>query len=192
MSDIGEYDHVNNVKRHSTEEQLKSKMLAALKGDSRGYDALLRDVTSLLRAFYARRMRKAAHDVEDLVQETLMALHTRRESYDHRRAFTPWLFSIARHKLIDHYRLTRHDQTIDGLDDILVAEGFERSVHAAMDVDRLLTALPRKQARAIRDTKILGLSVAEAARHAGLTVSDVKVSIHRGMRTLTDGIALGR
>lgn len=173
----------------STEGQLKSRMLAGLEGDASAHAGLLRAVTPLLKSFFARRLRDDAGDLEDLVQETLIAVHTRRGSFDRDRPFTPWLYSIARHKLMDHFRRSYRHHPIEGLEDILVAEGFEQSSNAAMDVDRLLQTLPRKQARAIRDTKVLGLSVAEVAARAGLSVSDVKVSVHRGMKALTGCVA---
>jgi RNA polymerase sigma-70 factor (ECF subfamily) len=168
-----------------SEGDLKARMLAGLGGDARAHAALLRAVTPLLRAFFARRMPDHVGDVEDLVQETLIALHTRRSSFERERPFTPWLFSIARHKLIDHFRRSRRHQPIDGLEEILASEGFEQSSNAAMDVERLLRHLPEKQARVIRETKLQGLSVADVAARAGLGVSDVKVSVHRGLKTLS-------
>jgi RNA polymerase sigma-70 factor (ECF subfamily) len=129
--------------------------------------------------------------IEDLVQETLIAIHTRRGSFERDRPFTPWLFSIARHKLVDHFRRTVRHQPIDGLEDILVSEGFEQSSNAALDVDRLLQALPAKQAHVIRETKIQGLSVAEVAAQRGISQSDVKVSVHRGLKTLAGCVTAG-
>lgn len=176
--------------RRSTEAQLKSRMVAGLDGDAAAHAGLLRAVTPLLRSFFARRMRDNEADVEDLVQEALIAVHTRRASFERDRPFTPWLFSIARHKLVDHFRRAHRHQPIEGLEEILVAEGFEQSSNAAMDVDRLLQTLPEKQARTIRETKVYGLSVAEVAARAGLSVSDVKVSVHRGMKALSGSVGV--
>lgn len=169
----------------SSEAQLKARMLAGLGGDARSHAELLREVAPLLRSFFARRLHDGVDEAEDLVQETLIAVHTRRGSFDRDRPFTPWLFSIARHKLVDHFRRSHRHQPIDGLEEILVSEGFEQSSNAAMDVDRLLQTLPAKQALAIRETKLHGLSVADVAARTGLSVSDVKVSVHRGMKTLS-------
>ena len=167
-----------------SDEQLRALMLAGLDGNGEAHAALLGLLASLLRPFYRRRMRADADDIEDLVQETLIAVHDRRASYDRRRAFTPWLFAIARYKMIDHFRRRSRLQPIDGLDEMLVAEGFEDASLARVDVARLLDRLPPKQARAIRDTRIEGLSVAEAAARAGIGESDVKVSVHRGLKAL--------
>ena len=74
------------------------------------------------------------------------------------------------------------------MDDIFVAEGFEEAVTARLDVDNLLNALSPKQARAIRETRIDGKSVAEAAVAAGIGESDVKVSVHRGLKAIANRI----
>jgi RNA polymerase sigma-70 factor (ECF subfamily) len=113
-----------------------------------------------------------------------MAIHTRRATYDRARPFMAWTYGVARYKMIDHFRQTRHHVTIDDLEDILVAEGFEDACTARMDVTKLLGELPPKQARAIRDTRIGGMSVAESAEARGWSEADVKVSVHRGLKAL--------
>ena len=168
----------------ATEAALKDLMTAGLDGDSAAHAAMLRRITPLLRSFFARRMRDGAADLDDLVQEALIAVHTRRESFDRGRAFTPWLYSLARHKLVDHFRRNANHLPVEGLEEILAVEGFERQSNAHMDVNRLLDTLSAKQARAIRQTKIEGMSVAEVAAQSGLSISDVKVSVHRGLKTL--------
>lgn len=175
--------------QRSSEAQLKTRMLAGLDGDSKAHSDLLRAITPLLRAFFGRRMQNGSADVEDLVQDALIAVHTRRDSFDRERAFTPWLFSIARHKLVDHFRRSHRHQSIEGLEDILISEGFEQSSNASIDIDRLLGTLPEKQARVIRETKLQGLSVAEVAARAGFGASDVKVSVHRGLKALSASVA---
>jgi RNA polymerase sigma-70 factor (ECF subfamily) len=66
----------------------------------------------------------------------------------------------------------------------LISEGFEDAVNARVDVGGLLATLPLKQARSIRDTHLTGKTVAEAAASAGIGESDVKVSVHRGLKAL--------
>jgi RNA polymerase sigma-70 factor (ECF subfamily) len=86
--------------------------------------------------------------------------------------------------MIDNFRRVQRLQPIDGLEDELVADGFEDASSARIDVDDLLGTLPDKQARMIRATRIEGLSIAEAAAAAGLGESDVKISVHRGIKAL--------
>jgi RNA polymerase sigma-70 factor (ECF subfamily) len=167
-----------------SEEQLRAWMTCGLDGDGAAHAALLRALVPLLQSYYRRRMGAARDDIEDLVQETLIAVHTRRASYDRDRPFVAWLYAIARYRMIDHFRRQRVTVPAEDLDDILVAEGFEDSCSARMDIATLLAGLSPKQARAIRDTHIEGLSVAEAAEAAQIGESDVKVSVHRGMKAL--------
>ena len=170
--------------RRPSEPYLRQLMTEALQGNARSYDALLRAVTPLLMTFDGRRLHQGEADAQDLVQDTLMAIHMRRESYDGSRPFTPWLFAIARHKLVDHFRRRRVTTNIDELGDILRVEGFDEAIEARLDVEALLGSLPGKQAGAIRHTRLNGLSVTEAARKMGIGESDVKVSVHRGLKRL--------
>jgi len=168
--------------RHS-EAELRALMAAGLDGDAAAHAALLRTLVPLMRSFFRRRMR-GDEDIEDLVQETLIAIHTKRGTYDRDRPFTAWLYAVARYRLIDHLRRRRVSVPIEDVEAILATEGFEEALTARVDVDRLLSGLSTKQARAIRDTHLDGLSVAEAADGARIGRSDVKVSVHRGLKAL--------
>ncbi len=166
------------------ESQLRAWMIGGLDGRAADHAALLHALVPLLRAFYRRRVPGGSDDIEDMVQETLIAVHTRRATYDRDRAFTAWLFAIARYKMIDHFRRNRQHVPIDDLADVLATEGFEHSSNARIDVEGLLEELPEKQARVIRATRLDGLSVAETAMAGGIGESDVKVSVHRGLKAL--------
>ena len=166
------------------EDDLRAMMIAGLAGDGRAHAALLRSLAPMLARFYRRRCQSDGSDIEDLVQETLIAIHERRGTYDPERPFTAWLFAIARYKMIDSFRRRRATCDIADLEHILIEEGFEDVVAARMDVGRLLDTLPPKQAEAIRRTRLDGASVAEHAADAGLGESDVKVSVHRGLKAL--------
>jgi RNA polymerase sigma factor (sigma-70 family) len=166
------------------EDALRGLMADGLDGDAAAHAALLRLLVPLLRGFYRRRANGSDDDIEDLVQETLIAVHTRRSTYDRDRAFTAWLFAIARYKMIDHFRRAGRLRPIEGLEEMLVAEDFESGTIARLDVEHLLAGLPPKQARMIRATRIEGLSVSEAAQADGIGESDVKVSVHRGLKAL--------
>ena len=158
-------------------------MVAGLDGDTRAQHALLSALVPLLRRYYARRMGSAA-DLEDLVQDTLIAVHTRRASYDRARPFGPWLYAVARYKMIDHFRKSRAEVGYDEVADLLGDGGFENAISARLDVDAALTTLTAKQAATIRATKIEGLSIAETAARDNLTEADVKISVHRGLKAL--------
>ena len=169
--------------RHA-EQQLWNWMVASLGGDATAHHQLLTALLPLLRAFFRKRLPGQGDDIEDLVQEVLIAVHTKRVTYDPARPFSGWLFGIARYKLADHFRRSGRHVPLEGLEDILVAEGFEEAAIARADVGRLLGLIAPKQAAAIRATRLEGLSTVEAAAAQGIGESDVKVSVHRGLKAL--------
>lgn len=159
-------------------------MLEALDGDAAAYASLLRALVPGLRAFFKRRL--GSDDVvEDLVQETLIAVHARRATFDRSRLFTAWLFAIARYKLVDHFRRSKHYRLMEELNEELATASFEDASAAAIDIDRLLGTLSAKQRHAIRATRIDGHSIAEAALSAGIGQSDAKMSVQRGLKRLS-------
>jgi len=166
--------------------QFKALMLAALAGDAAAYRSLLTALTPHLRAYYAKRLSRRA-DAEDLVQETLIAIHVKRASYDPSLPFTAWLHAIARYKLIDHLRRSGVRRTLPIEEaEAVVAEENADAAEAARDVEQLLARLPEKKRALVRDVKIEGLSTAEAAAKTGLSESAVKVNVHRSLRKLAE------
>ncbi len=167
----------------ANDDHLRTLMRAGLDGDADAHRALLQAVAVLLRGFYRRRITDAAL-VEDLVQESLIAIHTRRASYDRDRPLLPWVYAVARYKLIDRLRQTRVTVPIDEAEWLSDGEDAAAAFDARHDIDWMLGTLPVKQAAVIRATKLDGLSVAETAAREALSESDVKVSVHRGLRAL--------
>ncbi|KKX27610.1 sigma-70 family RNA polymerase sigma factor [Rhizobium sp. LC145] len=171
----------------NSEQSLKQLMLLSLDGDEGAYRRLLHSLRTLLITYYGRRMGGGTRaDMEDLVQETLLALHSRKATYDRERPFTAWFFAIARYKLIDHHRGHggRAAAEIELAEDI--EDGFgEEALTARMDVERLLETLPAKQREFIRQVRLEGQSVSDTADRYGQTESAIKVGIHRGIKALS-------
>ncbi len=169
------------------EHRLRPLWLQAQTGDERAYREALALIAERLRGYFSRRMSGALQDAEDLVQETLLVLHLQRGTYDTGVPVTAWLHGIARHKLVDLWRRQgRSDRLFESFDDLSEAEhpaGSDEPT-ARRDLARLLEALPPAQRQSIVDTKIEGLSVADAARRAGVSESAVKVNVHRGLKRL--------
>ena len=179
------------------EDELKGLMVAALGGDERAYREALTRIGRYLRGYYKTRLTRWARssgDAEDLVQETLMALHARRDTYDPEQPFTPWLYAIARYKLIDHFRRTRASAANISVDDAkeIIAYDDRAAIESSLDLNRLLEHLPERFGSAIRYVKLDGLSVAQAASKCGMSESAVKVNVHRGMKALSALVAKGR
>jgi RNA polymerase sigma-70 factor (ECF subfamily) len=167
------------------EAKLKALMIASLDGHARAYQALLRLSAERLRSYFRRRLAGREADVEDLVQETLIAIHRKQASYDTDLPFTAWLHGIARYRLIDFLRREYRQASLP-LDDEFEAEddGAVDSILAEMDVANLLARLSPKQADAIRLTRIEGLSVRDAAEASGQSEPSIKVNVHRGIGRL--------
>lgn len=169
------------------EPRLKGLMLAGLAGEAAPYRRLLDELSGLLRAYYGRRCPPGL-DAEDLVQETLIAVHTRRATYDAGQPFTAWAYAIARYKLIDALRRAKAHlrapvEEADALFALGGGDGAEAAM-AARDLERVMAVLPERTRALIRETKIAGLSTREAAEKHGMTESAVKVAIHRGLKSL--------
>ena len=166
------------------EPRLKGLMLAGLAGEAGPYRRLLDELSGLLRAYYGRRCPPGV-DAEDLVQETLIAVHTRRATYDAGQPFTAWAYAIARYKLIDALRRGRaHLRAPAEEAEALFVPADADAAMAARDLERVMADLPPRTRSLIRETKIEGLSTREAAERHGMTKSAVKVAIHRGLKTL--------
>lgn len=178
----------------SAESELRPLMIASLGGDAAAHRLLLTRLSASLRGYFKRRLARigrGAAEAEDLTQETLLAIHLRRATYDPRQPLTPWVHAIARYKLIDHLRRTKAgaaDLPIEAAEDVL-AEDDRGATESAHDLGRLMQALPEKMRNAIALVKIDGLSVAEAARASGMSEPAVKVSVHRGLKALAGLIA---
>ncbi|MBE7211703.1 MAG: sigma-70 family RNA polymerase sigma factor [Gluconacetobacter diazotrophicus] len=157
-------------------------MVAAQAGDRVSYRLLLGEVTPWLRRYHGRRLPPALRD--DAVQDSLLALHEKRHTFDPSRPFGPWLAAIARHKWLDRLRALRRSPT-EPLDDTAAAiPDHGEPVVAASTLDALLARLRPAQAEAIRLVKLQGFSIDEAARRSAQSPSLVKVNIHRGLRRL--------
>jgi RNA polymerase sigma-70 factor (ECF subfamily) len=171
------------------EQRLRDLMIAAQRGEEAAYAQFLRDLAALLRGFFRRRLTRLPDEVEDLVQETLIAVHNKRHTYLPDQPVTAWLHAIARYKLVDLLRARSvrevlHDSIDDESADELMAAPVEQAGQARRDLQALLADLPDKQRLPIQYVKIEGLSVREAAARTGLSESAVKVGVHRGLKVL--------
>ena len=84
--------------------ELARLLNAALAGDENAYAEFLRRAAGLTRRFAQRRISFGGLDPEDIVQETLLAIHLKRHTWRRDAPVGPWLYAIARFKLIDAFR----------------------------------------------------------------------------------------
>lgn len=172
---------------NSSEDRLHSLLREGIAGDRNAYQAFLKELSTHLRAFFRRRLTQLPDEVEDLVQETLLAVHNKRQTYDPGQPLTAWIHAIAQYKLVDLLRRRNGREALhESLDEeIHLLEAADNlAMEARRDLVKLLEQLPERLRLPIQYVKLDGLSVVEAARLAGMSESAVKVGVHRGLKTL--------
>ncbi|ADR58726.1 MULTISPECIES: sigma-70 family RNA polymerase sigma factor [Pseudomonas] len=170
------------------EARLKALLLRGLTGDQLAYQDFLGTLALHVRAFLRSRLSRRPAEIEDMVQDVLLAVHNARHTYLPQQPLTAWVQAIARYKLADHLRsVSRRDARHDVLDDDaqLFAVSEVESTEASRDLTKLLKQLPERQRLPIVHVKLEGLSVEETAQLTGLSSSAVKVGIHRGLKALS-------
>ena len=156
-------------------------MGAAQRGDAAAYKRLLGELRPWFLGYYRKRLPPA--QVEDAVQDAMIAVHDKRRTYDPARPFAPWAAGIARYKWIDRLRSTA--RAPEGATEVEQSvPGHESAVTSATVLTAMLATLKPPQAEVIRLVKLMGFSIEEAAARTGQSESLVKVNIHRGLAKL--------
>ena len=171
----------------ANEARLRGLLVRGLDGDAAAYHAFLKDLSAHLRAFLRRRLARLPDEVEDLVQETLLAIHNQRHTYDPGQPLTAWVHAIAKYKLVDLMRRrASRDMLNEPLDEEndLFSSADADAAEARRDVVKLLEQLPDRHRLPIVHMKLEGRSVMETARITGMSPSAVKVGVHRGLKAL--------
>jgi RNA polymerase sigma-70 factor (ECF subfamily) len=165
--------------------RLSALMARAQGGDRHAYAALLTEVATLVEQFTRKRVRQA-DACEEIVQDTLLSIHRDRHTYDPARPFRPWMYAIARHRLLDHLEKQRRWSRGDVVTEVGLVACDHASVHvrAWRALQQALAQLSSTQRRVIQLLKLEGRSVAEISQRTGLSVSSVKVTAHRGYKKL--------
>jgi RNA polymerase sigma-70 factor (ECF subfamily) len=193
-----------SVRRAGTLQALiaRDKVLADLMqraqcGSEGAYSRLLQELPPVIGRMIRRQMAGASpSDQEDLLQEVLMSIHAARATYDPARPFTPWLKAIVVHRVIDFAR--RHKRIAAGqvLTDDMAADIADDTAGDAMvrydAVDALqkaISKLPAGQRSAIELLKLREMSLREAAAMTGMSITALKASVHRAVRTLRVSLA---
>lgn len=165
---------------------LDDLLRAANRGDQRAYAQFLRAITPMVRGIARARGAGLGSDVwEDVVQETLLAIHLKRSTWREDAPVRPWLYAIVRFKVVDAFRARGRRVHVDIADfvNVIPAEAgvdpTERS-----DADRVIGQLDVRSARIVRAIGIDGASIAETSRALDMTETAVRVALHRGLKRL--------
>lgn len=161
-------------------------MTRYVEGDDAAFSEIYRLASPRLFSYLLRLTRNEAH-AEDIVQVTFMKAHRSRDRYQPGAPVMPWLFTIARNSLRDDFRGLRARNESLTQDGTMPERATRPQAHRIDDRQELLRALgkvPRSQRDAVVLTKVLGLSVAEAAEEVGTTANSLKIRVHRGLKCL--------
>jgi RNA polymerase sigma-70 factor (ECF subfamily) len=168
-----------------SEPELKALMLRSLDGDAAAYRRLLAELRDRLGRYFARRAPPDGGLADDLVQETLMAIHAKRATFDRTQPVTPWAYAIARYKLIDHLRRSSRGRFRPfEHDDEFAVDDDSAAADARRDIEQGLAALPERGRELLVAVKLNQEPVADVARRAGMSESAVKVAVHRSFLRL--------
>lgn len=166
------------------ERELADLLRAAIAGDERSYAAFLDRTAALVRAYARRRISHGGVDPEDVVQETLLAIHLKRHTWMSDAAVMPWIYAIARFKLIDAFRRRGRRMEVD-VDHI--AETYaqpEIDTVSDRDIGRALDTLPQGQRSVVAAISVEGCSIEETAQKFGMREAAVRVALHRGLAAI--------
>ena len=169
---------------------LSTLMRAARRGDDEAYRRLLTEVATWLRGIARRGLATAGRgsdDSEDIVQETLLAMHLKRDTWDETQPIEPWLRAIAHHKLVDHLRrrgFARHLDVEDFADTL--AAPVDADTDGAADARHLLSGLPERQRRIVESISMEGQSARDVGVRLGMSEGAVRVALHRALKALAD------
>jgi RNA polymerase sigma-70 factor (ECF subfamily) len=169
-------------------EDLSNLMKAANRGDAAAYRRLLDGLVPVLRAFARRgfdRSGRGTGEVEDVVQETLLALHLKRHTWDERLPLEPWVRAIAHHKLVDALRRRGFADHVP-IDDCVALSELAvgpTQLHAS-DCADLLAGLPQRQRSIVQAMAIEGCSAREVGERLGMAEGAVRVALHRALKAM--------
>lgn len=167
------------------ETRLAGLLRAALGGDEAAYAEFLRSVASLVRPVARRKLGAGfGTDPEDIVQETLLAIHLKRHTWRHDAPVMPWVFAIARYKIVDVYRRRggRIEVDIEDFVDTLAAQTSEMA--SERDIGKALASLSEGQRNVVAAITVQGHSIAETAQALGMKETAVRVALHRGLAAI--------
>ncbi len=160
-------------------------MEQSLEGDCAAYHRLLSLLTPALRRAVRARAESVGLDAEDVVQEVLLALHLKRNTWARGTPVAPWVAAIARNKMVDAHRRRgrRPEISIDSVVDTLRSQD-EASEDSSLDLERAFAGLPARQRQVLQAVSLEGHSAREAAARLDMSEVAVRVTLHRGLKSL--------
>jgi RNA polymerase sigma-70 factor (ECF subfamily) len=192
-----------NKKTAVLEEELRKLMILALEGNSVAYEEFLLRVSRMLKKFMGSfsgiggvgisSLDRANGRVDDMVQEVLLTIHRKRDLYRKDMPILPWIRTIARHRMIDMIRAdARRPQTTEWSDleesfGLMAPVSSSSGEESAQELEALTLGLSEKQKEILFLAKIEEVPLARIAEQRGMSLSAVKVTVHRALQAIRKG-----
>lgn len=167
-------------------EGLEDLMRAANRGDMAAYHRVLSAITPLLRKVVrARGMALGREGCEDVLQDVLLAIHRKRHTWNEDQPLRPWLYAIARHKVVDAFRArgTRVEVSIDDFAEGLPAASGPDPTEGR-DMEKVLSKLDPREADLVRAFGLNGETTAQTAARLNMSEGAVRVALHRALKSV--------
>ena len=166
------------------DDELAVLLRAAIAGDEKAYAAFLQRVALVVRTFARAKIVRGGVDPEDIVQETLLAIHLKRHTWRTDAPVMPWVYAIARFKLVDAFRRrgSRMEVDLDAAPDLAIEP--EADTVSPRDMIRILETLAPGQRSVVASISVEGCSVGETAQRLAMSETAVRVALHRGLAAI--------
>jgi RNA polymerase sigma-70 factor (ECF subfamily) len=171
-----------------TSDDLAALMRAGRDGDEIAYRRALELISERVRGYVAYGFKRYGYrdeDVEDVVQDTLLTVHLKRQTWDDSRPLEPWLRAISRNKLVDYLRRKGYHKhvPVDDYAETLAAPGNPTADQLGPRED-LLSGLKERDRTIVESISIEGHSAREVGNRLGMTEGAVRVALHRALKAL--------
>ena len=114
-------------------------MRAYGQGDARAFETLYARHKGATYRYFLRHAGGDTSTADELHQDLWLRVIGARERYEAQAKFSTWLYTLARHRLVDHWR-SRHGISLASLEDDEILTQTEASTAASRDVARRSTA----------------------------------------------------
>jgi len=170
-----------------TDPGIEALMERYQRGDFTAAATLVNQLSPQLHRFFLVEF-VSRHYADDLLQETWLRIHKVRHTYRPGQPVLPWLYAIARHIRVDHYRRVRrsaiHEQRLER--NMVVPQPARTASPSAPDLQVILGTLPESQREVIAMLKVAGMTLEEAARATSSSIGSVKQKAHRAYESIRE------